>query len=116
MGGHTCPRRLSLVGEPAATIDLTWHRYCPDAYRVASGQHPGELQRTMCEVCAGPSDEVDHRLSANVASALGHAALRRAFTLGICAGCAISVIHASTGYCSATGGSAGWTGTVCSGP
>ena len=66
-------------GDPAATIDLTWHRYCLDAYRVASGQHPAELQRTMCEVCAGPSDELDHKLAINVARALGPEALRRAF-------------------------------------
>ena len=65
--------------DPAATIDLTWHRYCLDAYRVASGQHPAELQRTMCEVCAGPSDELDHKLAINVARALGSEALRRAF-------------------------------------
>lgn len=66
-------------GDPAATIDLTWHRYCLDAYYVASGQRPSELQRTMCEICAGPSDELDRRLAINVARALGPEALRRAF-------------------------------------
>ena len=79
--GDTPPVRgiCRWCGDPAATIDLTWHRYCIDAYRVASGQHPGELQRTMCEVCAGPSAELDHRLAINVARAMGPAALRRAF-------------------------------------
>lgn len=66
-------------GDKTATIDLTWHRYCLDAYYVASGQKPAELQRTMCEICAGPSDELDHRLAINVARALGPEALRRAF-------------------------------------
>ena len=66
-------------GDRTATIDLTWHRYCLDAYRVASGQKPTELQRTMCETCAGPSDEIDHWLAINVARALGPEALRRAF-------------------------------------
>ena len=33
----------------------------------------------MCEICAGPSDEIDHRLAINVARALGPEALRRAF-------------------------------------
>ena len=28
-------------GEHAASIQLTWHGYCLDAYRVASGQKPG---------------------------------------------------------------------------
>ena len=33
----------------------------------------------MCEVCAGPSAELDHQLAINVARAMGPAALRRAF-------------------------------------
>ena len=33
----------------------------------------------MCEICAGPSSEIDHRLAINVARAMGPAALRRAF-------------------------------------
>ena len=33
----------------------------------------------MCEICAGPSDELDHRLAIDVARALGTGALRRAF-------------------------------------
>ena len=67
-------------GEHASSIQLTWHGYCLDAYRVASGQKPG-MQLTMCEGCAGPADELDHRLAINVARALGPQALRRAFTL-----------------------------------
>ena len=67
-------------GEHAPSIQLTWHGYCLDAYRVASGQKPG-MQITMCEGCAGPADELDHRLAINVARALGPQALRRAFTL-----------------------------------
>ena len=35
----------------AASIELTWHRYCLDAYLVASGQKPG-IQVTMCEAAA----------------------------------------------------------------
>ena len=69
-------RRLILG---TATIDLTWHRYCLEAYRVASGQKPAELQRTMREIRAGPSDQLDHRLGINVAQALCPEALRRAF-------------------------------------
>ena len=67
-------------GDLTATIDLTWHLYCLDAYRVASGQKPSELQVTMCEGCGGAADELDHRLAINVARALGPATLRRAFT------------------------------------
>ncbi len=33
-------------GEHASSIQLTWHGYCLDAYRVASGQKPG-MQLTM---------------------------------------------------------------------
>ena len=33
----------------------------------------------MCEVCAGPSAKLDHKLVINVARALGLEALRRAF-------------------------------------
>ena len=43
-----------------------WHRYCLNAYRVASGQHP---------------DEMDHMLAIEVARALGPAAMLRAFTV-----------------------------------
>ena len=39
------------------------------------------MQFTMCEGCAGPADELDHRLAINVARTLGPQALRRAFTL-----------------------------------
>ena len=67
-------------GEHASSIQITWHGYCLDAYRVASGQKPG-MQLTMCQNCAGPADELDHRLAINVAQALGPQALRRAFTL-----------------------------------
>ena len=67
-------------GEHTSTIHLTWHDYCLAAYRVASGQKPG-IQMTMCEGCAGPADELDHRLAINVARAMGPEALRRAFTL-----------------------------------
>ena len=71
--------RCRWCGDRTATIDLTWHAYCIDAYRVASGQKPGQLQVTMCEICDGSADELDHRLAINVARALGPEALRRAF-------------------------------------
>ena len=58
-----------------------WHLYCLNAYRVASGQHPDEIQHTLCEICGDPSDEMDHRLTIEVARALGPAAMLRAFTL-----------------------------------
>ena len=48
---------------------------------VASGQHPDEIQHTLCEICGDPPDEIDHRLSIQVARALGPAAMLRAFTL-----------------------------------
>ena len=67
-------------GEHTSTIQLTWHGYCLDAYRVASDQKP-DLQVTPCEACGGIAHELDHRLGINVARALGPEALRRAFTL-----------------------------------
>ena len=66
--------------ERTAHIKTRWHPYCLNAYRVASGQHPEEMQHTLCEVCGGPSDEMDHHLAINVARALGPAAMLRAFT------------------------------------
>ena len=66
--------------EPTASIKTRWHPYCLNAYRVASGQHPEEIQPTLCEICGEPSDEMDHRLAINVARALGPAAMLRAFT------------------------------------
>ena len=41
-------------GEHASSIQLTWHGYCLDAYRVASGQKPGGIQLTMCEAAPVP--------------------------------------------------------------
>ena len=66
--------------ERTASIRTRWHPYCLNAYRVASGQHPEEIQHTLCEMCGGPSDEIDHRLAIEVARALGPAAMLRAFT------------------------------------
>ena len=67
--------------EPTVSIRIRWHLYCLNAYRVASGQHPDEIQRTLCEICGDPSDEIDHRLAIGVARTLGPAAMLRAFTL-----------------------------------
>ena len=67
--------------ELTASPKTRWHLYCLNAYRVASGQHPDEMQRTLCEICGDPPDEMDHRLSIEVARALGPAAMLRAFTL-----------------------------------
>ena len=67
--------------ELTASPKTRWHLYCLNAYRVASGQHPDEIQHTLCEICGDPSDEMDHRLSIEVARALGPAAMLRAFTL-----------------------------------
>ena len=64
----------------AASIELTWQRYCLDSYLVAIGQKPG-IQVTMCEGCGVPAAELDHRLAINMARALGSDALRRAFTI-----------------------------------
>ena len=66
--------------EHTASIKTRWHRYCLNAYRVASGQHPDEIQHTLCEICGDPSEEMDHRLAIEVARALGPAAMLRAFT------------------------------------
>ena len=66
--------------ELTASPKTRWHRYCLNAYLVASGQHPDEIQHTLCEICGNPSDEMDHRLAIEVARALGPAAMRRAFT------------------------------------
>ena len=67
--------------EDASSIQLTWHEYCLDAYRVASGQKPERIQLTMCESCGDAAEELDHRLAIEVARALGQDALMRAFTL-----------------------------------
>ena len=67
--------------ELTASPKTRWHLYCLNAYRVASGQHPDEMQRTLCEMCGDLPDEMDHRLSIEVARALGPAAMLRAFTL-----------------------------------
>ena len=105
-------------GEHASSIQLTWHGYCLDAYRVASGQKPG-MQLTMCQDCAGPADELDHRLAINVARALGPQALRRAFTLRTCSGYVNSATGARPGWTAvlhAISGHARWTGEERSGP
>ena len=57
--------------EPTAHIKTRWHPYCLNAYRVASGQHPDEIQHTLCEICGDPSNEIDHRLAIEVARTLG---------------------------------------------
>ena len=67
--------------ENAASVSLTWHEYCLDAYRVASGQKPERIQLTMCESCGDAAEELDHRLAIEVARALGQDALMRTFTL-----------------------------------
>ena len=67
--------------EPTASIRLRWHLYCLNAYLVASGQHPREMQHTLCEICGETPDEIDHRLAIRVARALGPAAMLRAFVL-----------------------------------
>ena len=67
--------------ERTANIKTRWHLYCLNAYRVASGQHPDEIQHTLCKICGNPSEEMDHRLAFEVARALGPAAMLRAFTL-----------------------------------
>ena len=66
--------------ELTASPGTRWHRYCLNSYPVASGQHPDEIQHTLCEICGDPSDEMDHRLAIEVARALGPAAMLRAFT------------------------------------
>ena len=66
--------------ELTASPTTRWHRYCLNAYRVASGQHPDEIQHTLCEICGDPSDEMDHRLAIEVTRTLGPAAMLRAFT------------------------------------
>ena len=67
--------------EDASSIQLTWHEYCLDAYRVASGQKPERIQLTMCESCGDAAEELDHRLAIEVARTMGPDALMRAFTL-----------------------------------
>ena len=67
--------------ELTASPSTRWHLYCLNAYRVASGQYPDEIQHTLCEICGDPSDEMDHRLAIEVARELGPAAMLRAFTL-----------------------------------
>ena len=67
--------------EKTASPQTRWHLYCLNFYRVASGQHPDEIQYTLCEICGNPSDEIDHRLAIEGARALGPAAMLRAYTL-----------------------------------
>ena len=77
--------------ERTANIKTRWHLYCLNIYRVASGQHPDEIQHTLCEICGDSSDEMDHRLAIEVARALGPEAMLRAFTpenlRWLCRGC-----------------------------
>ena len=54
-----------------ANLRLTWHSYCYNAYRVAAGLSPQQIQKTLCQVCGDPAGELDHKLSIVVASALG---------------------------------------------
>ena len=49
--------------ERTASPKTRWHLYCPNAYRVASGQHPDEIRHTLCEICGNEPDEIDHRLA-----------------------------------------------------
>ena len=63
--------------ELTASPQTRWHRYCLNAYRVALGQHPDEIQHTLCEICGNPSDEMDRRLAIEVARALGPTAMLR---------------------------------------
>ena len=63
--------------ELTASPTTRWHRYCLNAYRVASGQHPNEIQHTLCEICGNPSDEMDHRLTTEVVRALDPAVMLR---------------------------------------
>ena len=78
-------------GAPSANFRLTWHTYCFNAYRVATGLKPVQIQKTLCVRCGGPPVDLDHELSIVVARALGEAALLRAFTLPnlrwLCKGC-----------------------------
>ena len=67
--------------EQTASMNTRWHMYCLNAYFVASGQKPAEIQLTLCEICGDEADEIDHRLSIVVARALGPDAELRAFTL-----------------------------------
>ena len=77
--------------ELTASLTTRWHRYCLNAYRVASGQHPDEIQHRLCEICGNPSDEMDHRLAIEVAKTPGPAAMLHAFTPDnlrwLCRGC-----------------------------
>lgn len=66
--------------ERTAHIRTRWYPYCLNAYRVASGQHPAEIQHPLCEMCGDPSDEMDHRLAINVARVLRPADMLRAVT------------------------------------
>ena len=68
--------------ELTASPKTRWHRYCLNLYWVASGQPPSEIHHTLCEICGDVADELDHRLSIEVARGLGRAALLRAFVPG----------------------------------
>ena len=54
---------------PPERILTRWLHYCLNVYRVASGQHPEEIQHTLCEMCGEGADEIDHRLAIEVARA-----------------------------------------------
>ena len=58
---HSSPVSAAGGGTRLRMIDLTWHLYCLHGCGVASGQKLAELQRTICEICAGPTDELDNR-------------------------------------------------------
>lgn len=65
--------------QKTASPRARWHNYCLNFYWVASGQQPEEIQHTLCEICGNSADELDHRLSIEVARRLGRDALLRAF-------------------------------------
>ena len=77
--------------ERTANIKIRSYLYYLNPYRAASGQHPDEIQHTLCEICGNPSNEMDHRLAIEIARALGLAAMLRAFTpenlRWLCRGC-----------------------------
>ena len=66
--------------ELTAIPSTCWHLYCLNAYRVASGQHPDEIQHTPRDMRrpvrrdGPPAGDKDSQ-------ALGPAAMLRAFTL-----------------------------------
>lgn len=90
-----------MLGEHYRHSHLTWHDHCLSTHRVASGQKPERTQITICQMCAGPAEDLDDRLGIAAAKALEPDTLRHALTIEnlrrLCHDCHRSMLVRRTG-------------------